>query len=38
MLDEELKQQLGKEIITFYFECKDHIEHIDKMIHELTGF
>ncbi len=37
MLNEELKEILGKEIISFYFECKDRIENIDKMIYELTG-
>ena len=38
MSNEELKQILGEEIISFYYECKEYVEKIDKLLIELTGF
>jgi len=38
MINEELKQILGEELVSFYFVSKDRIEKIDKLLIELTGF
>ncbi len=38
MINEELKQILCEELVSFYFVSKDRIEKIDKLLIELTGF